>query len=177
MQRISGLGCVAAALLLVLCHQAAAYYVPGTYPQEFRLGDKLQGDVTASFRFLLVATGNVPLLKMPMHAARSECELAQVVRHGNALRLLHDALLPAPGGRRAHGQHGQPGHDPRGPPDRELAIQLHHEGKRGGTCGTFECMESSMMGVKWVGRTCKCVESRRDNTKGIWHIQNHVMGL
>lgn len=31
------------AMLLALGGVARAYYVPGTYPQEFRVGDQLQG--------------------------------------------------------------------------------------------------------------------------------------
>lgn len=39
----------ALALVLALCgHHAACYYVPGTYPQEFRLGDPIQGAIKFS---------------------------------------------------------------------------------------------------------------------------------
>ena len=33
----------AAALVLLLVQLASAYYLPGTYPQEFHKGDTLQG--------------------------------------------------------------------------------------------------------------------------------------
>ena len=33
-----------ALLLLAALGAASAYYVPGTYPQEFFVGDKLQGE-------------------------------------------------------------------------------------------------------------------------------------
>ena len=32
-----------AAVLLLLLQLASAYYLPGTYPQEFRVGDPLHG--------------------------------------------------------------------------------------------------------------------------------------
>jgi hypothetical protein len=40
------------------------------------------------------------------------------------------ALLQAARGHPARGQHGQPGHHPAGPADRELALQLHSHGAR-----------------------------------------------
>mmetsp|Transcript_29623 Transcript_29623/g.87605 ORF Transcript_29623/g.87605 Transcript_29623/m.87605 type:complete len:232 (-) Transcript_29623:112-807(-) len=45
--RGGGAAVLAAAVLLCLCGRSGAYYVPGTYPQEFREGDLLQANVNS----------------------------------------------------------------------------------------------------------------------------------
>jgi hypothetical protein len=62
------------------------------------------------------------------------------------------ALLQAPGGRQARGQHRQLGHHPAGPAHRELALQLHSQCGRGPGTATARRGGPGRARVGWQGR-------------------------
>ena len=137
-----------AAVALLLVQLASAYYLPGTYPQEFRVGDPLAGEcgttkgLANSSLFLpcpphlpdwaLITPSPSPL---PACLPRSGDQLPGILRDGDALRPLLHALLQAGGGREEGLWLDQPRHDPAGHEDRDLAVQLFDDGELlGKTC-------------------------------------------
>lgn len=102
---------LALVVLASLTATALGYYVPGTYPQEFREADLLQGAVAGRGRAagrrrwvpgacrlicLVNDLSRAPFPHLPLWRHRSERGGTDVVRHGDAIRLLHPAFLQAP---------------------------------------------------------------------------------